>query len=58
MSKHKPGEIISVSNVQMIIPNIGNLVDLTVEGENYVGRIMQCNESVTQIKLVGKDTRE
>lgn len=58
MAKHKAGETISVSNVQMIIPNIGNLVDLTVDGENYVGRILQCNERDTQIKLVGKDTKE
>ena len=57
MAKHKAGEIISVSNIQMIIPNVGNLVDLTLDGEDYVGRIIGVNET-TQIKLVSKDVKE
>lgn len=57
MAKHKPGEVISVSNVQMIIPHVGTLVDLNLDGEDYVGRIIGVNET-TQIKLVSKDTKE
>lgn len=55
--KFKPGDIISVSNVQMIIPHVGTLVDLNIDGMDYVGRVIGVNET-TQVKIVSKDVKE
>lgn len=54
----KVGETITVSNVQMIVPNVGNLVDLLVDGEQHVGRIISVSSDVTYVKLLSKDVKD
>jgi hypothetical protein len=55
----KNGDIISVSNVDMILPMVGRLVDLTdpETGEKVLARIIGVNET-TQCRIVPSDTKD
>jgi hypothetical protein len=54
----KSGEILDVYNIDMIIPLVGNLIDVTVEGETVRARIMGVTGDVTKCKVVSDDVKD
>lgn len=54
----KPGELVNVSNVEMLIPLVGKLVDITVADEKVRARIIGVNSEGTKCKIVSNETKD